>query len=152
MNLPARSIVRAALFWVMASPLAALALPELVVSSASGANNLTMDGAGSSNTRIVKVADLSLSTDASQGFTLSVTSGSLTKAGGNPIPFQVALVADEGAPPSAAAFTVPSGSTLFFSTSDAGSTQKDLYIKYRSADLQDPGTYSASIDLSIADN
>lgn len=149
---PFLSIVRVVVLLILACPALALAIPELVVSPTAGVNSLTLDGAGNSSTRIVKIADLSLSTNAAQGFTLSVSSGSLTKAGGTPIPFQVALVADEAAPPVASNFTVPSGSTLLYSTSSPGALNLDLYIKYRSADLQDPGTYSASVNLSIVDN
>jgi hypothetical protein len=149
---PAPSVIRLAALLALGCPALALAAPELAVSATAGASNLTMDGAGSSSTRIVKIADLSLSTDDEQGLTLSVSSGSLTKAGGSPVPFQVALVADEAAAPSAAAFTTSSGGTLFHSTGGAGSLGLDLYIKYRSANLQDPGAYSASIDLGVVDN
>jgi hypothetical protein len=152
MRAPSLLIVRfVALLSALHGALAS-ATPNVSATATSAANNLTMDGGGSSSVRIVKIADLSLSTDDADGFLLSVSSGSLTKAGGSPVPFQVALVANEAAPPSAAAFTVSSGGTLTHSTTSAGAESVDLYIKYQSANLQDPGTYSASINLSIVDN
>ena len=152
MRPPALSIVRvAALLSLMCSGMAQ-ATPDVTASATAGASNLTMDGAGGSSTHIVKVANLSLSTDVSAGFTLSVSSGSLTKTGGTSVPFKVALVADEAAPPAEGDFTVSSGSTLLHSTSSAGAENVDLYIKYQSATLQDPGPYSASISLNIVDN
>jgi hypothetical protein len=110
-----------------------------------------MEGAGSSSLHIVKVADLSLSTDDVDGFILSVSSGNLTKTGGASVPFQVLVVAHGAATPTAGDFTVASGDTLPHMTSNAGAVEVDLYIKYQSANLQDPGPYSASISLSILD-
>jgi hypothetical protein len=152
MRAPSPFIVRVVALLSMFHGVTANAVPNVSATATSAANNLTMDGEGSSSVRIVKVADLSLSTDDADGFMLSVSSGSLTKAGGSPVPFQVALVANEAAPPSGAAFNVSSGGTLTHSTTSAGSQSVDLYIKYQSANLQDPGSYSASINLSIADN
>jgi hypothetical protein len=152
MRPPALSIARVTVLLTFLQATLANAAPDLVVSATANVNNLTMDGAGSSTIRIVKVANLSLSTINAQGFTLSVTSGSLTKAGGSPIPFQVALVGDEVTAPTAAAFTVSSGGTLLHSTNIAGAQDVDLYIKYQSANLQDPGAYSASMNLNIIDN
>ena len=148
----APSLLRAASLLLLMNAALALATPEVAATPTAGASNLTMDGAGSAQTRIVKIADLSVSTDDPQGFTLSITSGNLTKAGGSAIPFQVALVGDEAAAPASSAFTVASGGALLRTTSTAGALPLDLYIKYRAADLQDPGVYSASIGLDIIDN
>ena len=133
-------------------PLAAHATSSLTLAGASGAGQLALDGEGSSTSHIVKVASLTMDTDG-PGFTLSISSGSLSKAdGGTPIPFQVALVDEGAAPPPAAAFTVPSGSRYPFSTMTPGAVHKDLYIMYQSASLQDPGAYAARIDCDISDN
>ncbi|MHC5732794.1 MAG: hypothetical protein ACYTXY_53900, partial [Nostoc sp.] len=68
----------------------AFSLPAIISSTTSVASNLTLDSEGSASSRIVKVANLELSTDDSHGFTLTIISQSLTKSGGEtPIPFQV---------------------------------------------------------------
>jgi hypothetical protein len=150
MRAAAPSMLFAAALLVVPSQV--LAAPSVVAQSTAGATNLGLDGRGSASTHIVKVADLSLSTDAADGFTLSITSGSLTKAGGAPVAFQVALVDDNAAAPSASAFTTASGGSYMFATVAAAVIAKDLYIKYTPAPLQDPGAYAASIDIDIVDN
>ncbi|GBO53303.1 hypothetical protein APA_1210 [Pseudanabaena sp. lw0831] len=55
-------------------------------------------------------------------------------------------------PPSSGDFTVASGNNYTFLTNQAGSQNRDLYILYTSASLQDPGTYIANITILIADN
>lgn len=136
-----------------ASTAVALATPSVTVSPVPGAGALVLDGQGSATTRIAKIADVSLSTDASSGFTVSVSSGSLTKADGRtPIPFQVVLVADGASAPLASAFTTPSGTTYSWSSAGPGALEKDLYIKYTPAALQDPGAYTASVDIDVVDN
>jgi hypothetical protein len=135
--------------------LAAATAPAYATSSitATGSvTNLTLDGGGSSTTHIVKVADLTMSTDGGLGFAVSISSGTLTKPGGAPIAFKVALVDDGAAPPASTAFTTPSGMSITFATTTAGSVLKDLYILYQSANVQDPGDYSASIVCDITDN
>lgn len=131
----------------------AFSLPAITSSTTSVASNLTLDGEGSASTRIVKVANLELSTDDSDGFTLIISSESLTKSGSEtPIPFQVTTVAAGSGSPSASDFPVSPGSNYTVSTTSAGSSSKELYIKYTPAALQDPGSYSTSISLVVTDN
>jgi hypothetical protein len=130
----------------------AFATPAVIAQSTAGATNLALDGRGSASTHIVKVADVSLTTDATNGLTLSITSGSLVRPGGTPVTFQVALVDDNAAPPTASAFTAASGVPYVFATSTVTAIAKDLYIKYTPAALQDPGGYAASIDIDVGDN
>lgn len=130
----------------------ALALPILTTSPTSGAGNLDLDGEGSANTHIVKVADLSFSTDNVNGLTLEVTSGAIAKLAGIDIDFQVVTVADNASTPSQGDFTVPSGSTYTYATSDAGSENRDLYVLYTPGTLQDPGNYAGMITVSVNDN
>ena len=128
-------------------------LPAITSSTTSVASNLTLDGEGSASTHIVKVANLELSTDDSDGLTLTNSSENLTKSGGKtPIPFQVTIVAAGSGSPSASDFSVSSGSNYTVSTSSAGSSSKDLYIRYTPAALQDPGAYNTSISLVVTDN
>jgi hypothetical protein len=151
MRTPSLSIVRFAALLTLMHATLANAQPTLTASATTGASDLTMDGAGSSSLHIVKVADLSLSTNDADGFILSVSSGNLTRTGGTSVPFQVSIVAHGSTAPTAGDFTVASGGTLPHMTSSAGAIEVDLYIKYQSANLQDPGPYSASISLSILD-
>lgn len=137
---------------LLGTPAHALAAPSVSAQATAGANGLALEGMGSASTHIVKVADVLVSTDAANGCTLSITSGSLTKAGGTPIAFQVVLVADGVSPPSASEFPAESGTAYTFATTAAGTVAKDLYIKYLPASLQDPGPYTASIALNVVNN
>lgn len=131
----------------------AQAAPSVTAAATAGATDLTLDGEGTSQSRIVKIADVTAGTDSTSGFTLTIGSGQLTcSSAATPIAFQVALVADGAAPPTASDFTVSSGSPYVWTTGSAGTAQRDLYIRYQAADLQDPGSYSASVSLSIIDN
>jgi len=125
---------------------------SVMTSQVAQATALELDGTGSATVHIVRVADIVAMTNSANGFTLSISSGSLTKAGGQPVAFQVALVDHDTPPPTTSSFTTSSGTTYILITSGAVSTDKDLYIRYRSATLQDPGAYSAGIVLDIADN
>lgn len=131
----------------------AFSLSTIISSTTTVANNLILDGKGSASiSRIVKVANLELSTDDPDGFTLTISSQSLTKSGGEtPIPFQVTTVpANESLNDSD--FSVPPGSNYTVSTTSAGSSLKDMYIRYTPAALQDPGVYNTSISLIVTDN
>jgi len=130
----------------------AIAKVSLVTNPASTATSLNLDGRGNSSTRIVKVADIYLSTNRRQGFTITISSSSLSKPGGTSIPFQITTVADGAGTPSAGNFTTPSGQNYTFSTSVAGTADRGVYIRYLPAALQDPGSYSASITITASDN
>ena len=152
---PAVSLLAGLLAGLLAAGLAAMpahATPWVTASASAGATDLPLDGEGSAMTRIVKVADLGLGTDAAGGLTLTVSSGALTWPGGSPIAFQVALVPDGHPPPAASSFAVASGATLQLVLATAGSSEQDLYILYTAAALQDPGPYAATISLDVVDN
>lgn len=149
-SLPKRARIAAALVMVCAS--AALAVPTIAVIPSAAGTALDLDGDGASTSHVVKVADLVIETLAQHGLTLSVTSGSLTKTGGSAIQFQVTTTAAGAAAPTAGAFTTPSGSTYTYVTAAAGSEARDLFVLYTPATLQDPGTYSATIELTVMDN
>lgn len=121
---------------------------EITSTDTAGASTLDL----SSGQKIAKVADVSMNTNNDQGLTLTATSGSLTKAGGAAIAFQVTSVADAAAAPLAAAFTIASGTSYTVATSAAGASVKDLYIMYSPGATQDPGAYTGSITLTVADN
>ena len=130
----------------------ALALPSLTTTPAAGVTSLPLDGEGTAMTRIIKIADLALSTDNALGFTVHVSSGAIAKTGGTDINFQVVTVPNEAAAPQAGDFSVPSGSNYTYATSAAGSNDRDLYILYTPATLQDPGNYSSTINVWVVDN
>lgn len=130
----------------------AWSLPSITVSETSIASTLPLDGEDSTTTRIIKVATLNLSTDNPKGFTLTINSGRITKSLETPIEFQVTTVPANDSPPDSGSFSVPSGSNYTVSINQAGNAYRDLYIKYTPAIFQDPGTYTASISLAVADN
>lgn len=125
---------------------------NMSTTSLSAASNLDLT---STTEQIIEIADLAIDTNNSEGYILTVTSGELSKADGKTsIPFQVA-VQDEGIVPDTSAFTASSGTNYTYTTSEAngvGNNQKSLFIKYTPATLQDPGTYNATVNLTVADN
>ncbi len=130
----------------------AIGLPSLSTTATAISTSLDLDGEGSAGTHIVKVADISISTDHSVGLTLSLTSGSLTKSQGSDISFKITTVADNESAPSSSAFTTPSGNTYTYVTQTAISESRDVYILYTPSALQDPGPYGATINISVVDN
>ena len=108
-------------------------------------------GAGSASQHIVKVADISTTTNNEAGLTLTATSGALTPLVGTAIDFQVAATAD-----SVAAvigdFTFASGIDFVDATIPAGTVLLDLSIMYTPLDFQSPGAYDGQIDLTVSDN
>ncbi|MBC6436366.1 hypothetical protein FM036_46705 [Nostoc sp. HG1] len=115
----------------------------------AGATALDLDGDGTTPTaHIVQVADLTIGTNNEQGYTLTATAGSLAKAGGTSIAYQVTSVANGEAAPAIGDF---SAGNYTVGTTAAGETLTDLYIKYTPAALQDAGAYAATITLNVVD-
>ncbi len=130
----------------------AIGLSTLNTTPTAFATSIDLDGEGSATTHIIKVSDITISTDNSTGLTLRLTSDSFNKVDGSDIDFQVTTVENNAIAPSGAAFTVPSGSSYTYVTDTSGTESRDVYIRYTPNALQDPGTYSTSIQLSVADN
>ncbi|NET07451.1 MAG: hypothetical protein F6K16_22655 [Symploca sp. SIO2B6] len=151
MNTPCQ-LIWLALCLVIAGVKPVFAQPSITSTSTTNTNNLDLDGEGSAETHIVKVADLTVSTANANGYTLTVSSGDLSKFGGTEIGFQVTTVADDAPTPDAADFTTPIGDDYNLSTNTAGTENLDLYVKYTPANLQDPGTYTSTINLTVTDN
>lgn len=132
---------------------AALAASSVTSVAISQSTALPLDGEGTSTERIVKVADLQIASDSPLGFTLTVTSGSLSKADGEtPIRFQVVTVAAGDPPPTAAMFTAAPGESHVFRSDVGGNVTRELYVRYTPAALQDPGTYSHMVSVTAVDN
>jgi hypothetical protein len=106
----------------------------------------------SSGEKIIQVADLGLSTNNSTGYTLEASSGNLTNEDSVTMAYQVTTIADGGTAPATGDFGIASGTPYTVSTSAAGTAAQDLYIKYTPAALQDPGTYTGSVSLTVTDN
>lgn len=147
------AVMMPTLGFLMAAALHVAALPTLNTTATTQASNLALDGIGSASEHILKVADLTLSTDNPNGYTLTISSGTLSNSEGEtPVAFQVTTVVDGASVPGSSAFTTPSGNNYTVSTTTAGQANQDLYIKYTPAALQDPGTYTGSISLVVMDN
>lgn len=134
------------------SRLPATAMSVINTTPTTAAHDLNLDGEGSASTRIVHVADITISTDNPSGLTLTITSGEITKVGGESIAFQVTTVPHNAAAPSPGDFVTAPGADYTYSTTSATSEARDVYIRYTSQALQDPGHYSAIINLWVIDN
>ena len=131
----------------------AVAESSVSVNVMSSASSLPLNGEVNATTRVVKVSNLTLATDSNKGFTVTISSSNLTKASQNtPISYQVMTVVSGDNPPSSGDFTVASSNNYTFATNQAGSKNRDLYVLYTFASLQDPGTYISNITILIADN
>lgn len=147
-----RRLIPSGYLWVLLGQMA-LAASSVTSVATTQATALPLDGEGSAIERILKVADVTVTSDAPTGFTLTVTSGSLSKTDAqDPIPFQVVAVPMGAPAPTAADFTSAPGESHFFSTNAQGNAALQLYIRYKAAPLQDPGTYTASLVVSVLDN
>lgn len=132
--------------------LPASALPNLTTSPTNDASQLDLDGEGTASTHIVKVANITISTDSVSGLTLTISSGDIEQVGGQPISFQVTTVADNASLPSNGDFSTPSGNNYTYANGAAGAESRDVYIRYTPLSLQDPGNYAGLMNLSVVDN
>jgi hypothetical protein len=115
-----------------------------------GAAALDLTTAGE---KTVKVATLAINTNNSTGYTLTINDGTMVRtgeAGSTPIAYQVStVIAGEAAPTTFAAGNHTYSSAAANAT---GSNGRDLYIRYTPAALQDPGAYTATVTMTVADN
>jgi hypothetical protein len=128
----------------------AFAQPLITTFPDNNNSNLALAGQGNTSEYIVKIATLAISQIGTNGFTLTVNSGKLTKANGQtPISFQVTTVTTGSGAPTAASFSTSAENNYTLSTN---SNSLDLYIKYTPLPLQDPGNYSHNLTLQVVDN
>lgn len=128
---------------------------DMSVSSTSGATSLALDSSAAGVKQTPQVANLNISTNSEQGYDVSVSSGNLVDDDGvgTPIPYRVAVVAD-GATAADSDFNTAPGTAYHYQTSIANAPAdgaRDLYIQYTPAALQDPGSYTATINLTVTD-
>lgn len=128
----------------------ALATPLLSVNEVAGFDNLPLDGEGSASEHIIHVVDVSVSTTEPNGYTLSISSGSLAKIGGQNISFEVTAVDNNASVPSSGDFNTASGNS--YEICETAAKDLDIYIKYQPLALQDPGNYTHSITIAAEDN
>lgn len=129
-----------------------LAVPSVTANATNNPTNLPIAGAAAT-TEIRQVADLEISTTATGGLKFVINQSSLTQTDGiTPVPVQFLAIADGSGAPAGSAFTTAATSDYEYVTNTAGTTNLDLYIKYTTGQLQDPGNYAATLQLSVADN
>ena len=116
----------------------------MTATATAGATSLDM----SPGVHIVKVGDLTMGTNNEAGLTLTNSSGQLTSSGASAINFSTATVGDEDEAPVSGDFS-GGGS---FDTIVGGFFERDLYVIYAPASLQNAGTYTGQIDLTVTDN
>ncbi len=113
---------------------------------AGNADQLNLYGEGTSNdNNVIKVADIALTANNSQGIELTASSdGTLTS--------QLLLV-DEGVIPAHGDFSSASSVVNVDNTDfNSNAAAQDLYIEYDAPAYVDPGTYSDDITVTISNN
>jgi len=95
---------------------------------------------------IVKVADLEMSTNNEQGFSVTTSDGELTATGATSIAYVTHTVTNAAAAPANTVFGNANPNRA-----SAGTLATDLYIMYSPAELQDPGDYVGEITVTITD-
>jgi hypothetical protein len=129
-----------------------LAVPSVEANATTIAASLPIAGA-TATTEIRQVADLAVSTAATNGLKLVINQNSLTKVDGiTPVPVQFLAIADGSGPPAGSAFITAATTDYEYVTNTVGTTNLDLYIKYTTGQSQDPGNYAATLQLSVTDN
>ena len=119
---------------------------RIAVQPTATTTDLALDGAPT--LRIVKIAELTIAATGARGCSVWISNGSLVRAGGSPISFQV-LVVERGAPAPSATTFAPGG--YRFAIADRTRTV-DVYIKYQPSIYQTPGSYTASDAIDAVDN
>ncbi len=126
--------------------------PSLTITDVAGINNnLELHGEGATATEIEKIATVNVSTVNSLGYTLTLSSASLDNALGGPdIDYQIWAVTEGSSPPVIGDFTITSGNQ--FVQCSAIPLDLDVYVTYRPANLQTPGTYDSVVTVEATDN
>lgn len=130
----------------------AMGASTATLSATPAAAALQLGGTGRALTQIVKVADLTISTDSPGGCAVTVSTRALTNRDGEtPIALEVLAVLDGAPAPIAADFSASSAGTHTFRIRSAGMQLFDIYIRFSSRRQQDPGTYSSSLIIHATD-
>lgn len=148
-----RSTLPLALFFSLITQYSVQAQPFVTATETPGASDLNIDGTGTASLTIVQVGDVVVDTTGESAHRLDITPNAITKALAGPdVTLEVTALVDPGggtSTPSSASFS----SGVYSVCIDGNtSTDFDVYIKYTPAPLQDPGSYSGSLDLSIQED
>ncbi|MBE9029819.1 hypothetical protein IQ266_08770 [filamentous cyanobacterium LEGE 11480] len=117
----------------------------------AGATTLTMTQGAET---IAKIAELSMETNNSTGLTLTATDGDMTNGDGQTIAYDVEIVARDAAAPASGDFS-DGGDTYATAGGNAlgaAEGERDLYIAFTPAALQDPGAYTGTVSVTVVDN
>lgn len=129
-------------------------VPSTLAITAAADGGATSTSVTTGTETIAKIADLSMETNNSTGLTLTVNAGTVTNGDSETMPFEVLILEDGASTPATTAFSA--GTQTYNSgganASGASIGLRDLYIKYKPAALQDPGTYSGTVTVTVADN
>jgi len=127
-------------------------ISSVTSTATAGASGLSLSGEGTATPDVVtKVADMALTSNNSEGVTLSASAdGDLTN-GTDSLAYQVLIVADEGAAPAATEFSANNTSEDVTDFDGNGESARDLYIEYDAPALLDPGNYAATITVTVTD-
>ena len=122
-------------------------------SATPGAGNLDLYGEGTATADVVvKVADITLTSNNTEGVELKAEADSALTGDTNGVTltYQVKLVDDNVAAPSAGAFSAISD-TVNVDNTDFSSNEanQDLYIEYDGPEYLDPDTYSSTITMTV---
>ncbi len=128
------------------------------VTLTNGNQALVLGGTGTGTgltDHIEKAADVSLFTNNTGGLELTITSGNLTNGtpGSSTIAYQVVTTADTLTPASGD-FTQASSTDKKESITTGftnGALERDLHVMYTTPELLDPGIYTATITVTVAD-
>ena len=85
------------------------------------------------------------------GVTLTATAAGTLGNGTDTLAYNV-LIVTEGATPLATDFLADNDSDSVNDFDATGTSNRDLYIEYDAPSLLDPGNYSSTITVSVADN
>ena len=125
---------------------------SITANDTTEAGSLTLYGEGTAgDNEVVKVADLVVVSNNTGGVTVTATADSTLGNGTDTLAYNVLIVAED-ATPSHTDFSANNDTESVSDFDGTGTSNRDLYIEYDAPSLLDPGTYSSSITVSIADN
>ncbi|NEQ55555.1 MAG: hypothetical protein F6K11_36480 [Leptolyngbya sp. SIO3F4] len=119
----------------------------------AGASSLNLYGEGSATADVVvKVADVALTSNNTEGVVLQAAADSPLTGGSNGVTlvYNVKLVDDNATAPLAGAFSATSDTVNVDNTDfSSNAAAQDLYIEYDGPEYLDPDNYSSTITMTV---
>ncbi len=119
----------------------------------AGAGSLDLHGVGTATADVVvKVADIALTSNNTEGVVLKATADTPLTGGvnGDTLTYQVKLMDNDATAPLAAAFSATSDTVNVDNTDfSSNAAAQDLYIEYDGPEYLDPDTYSSTITMTV---